>query len=121
VLVPDEPLGAAAEPDQLGDAQPRQAVDGRELVEPGAGQRHTVVPDELGDHHRAVATRHPGEVDRRLGVPSAAQHAAPGRARSGKLTARRKGTTARHRIGNGPLWFAAAIVDAMRRPARRAS
>ena len=73
---PHELLAVAAEPDEVGDRHEHEAVLGRERLELRAALHRAVVVHDLGEHARRVPAGEPGEVDGRLGVAGALQHAA---------------------------------------------
>ena len=72
----DEPLGPAPVRDQISDRQHRQPVPTGELDELGKSCHGAVVGRDLAYDGCRRETGHIGQVDRRLGVPSAFEHAA---------------------------------------------
>ena len=72
----DQPLGAAAVVDQVGDRADLQAVLGGEDLEIGQPRHRAVVVHDLAQHRRRREAGEPREVAARLGVPGARQHAA---------------------------------------------
>ena len=72
----DELLAALAIGDQVGDRDLLQAVLSRRRRRPRPALDRAVVVDEFGEHADRRQPGQPAEVDRRLGVTGAHQHAA---------------------------------------------
>ena len=62
--------------DQGGDGHQRQAVTGGEFTQLGLARHRAVLVEDLADDRRGPQASQGGEVDRRLRVPGALQHAA---------------------------------------------
>ena len=72
----DQSLGAAAVLDEVGDRDELEPVLGRVGHQVGHAGHRAVVVGDLADHAGRDQPREAGEVDRRLGVAGALQHAA---------------------------------------------
>jgi hypothetical protein len=76
----DEPLGAAAEADQVGDRHDEQPVAAREGHQVGHARHRAVLVHDLADHGHRTGAGEARQVDGALGLARAAQHAARHRA-----------------------------------------
>ena len=72
----DEPVVLAPVGDQVGDRDHLQPVARAVALEVGDARHRAVVVHDLADHAGGVQARQPREVDGRLGLPRALQHAA---------------------------------------------
>jgi hypothetical protein len=72
----DELVVLAPVRDQVGDRDHLQPVAPAVALEVGDARHLAVVAHHLADHARGIQAREPGEVDRRLGLARALQHAA---------------------------------------------
>ena len=98
---PHQALGAHPVADQIGDRDHQQAVLARELRQLGHARHRAVLVHDLADDARRLQAGDARQIDRRLGVAGAHQHAAVARAQRkhvarARQVARRRARRDRH-------------------------
>ena len=76
----DQLLGAASVGDEVGHGDHREAVAGAVGDQVGHPRHRAVLVHDLADHPGRLEPRHAGQVDRRLGLARALEHAERARA-----------------------------------------